>query len=155
MKKIMFVCTGNICRSPMCHYYLQKLVNESGLQNDFLISSCGTYANTGESSTINAIEAMKKYDVDLNMHRATNIDDIDIENYDLILSLTVSHKTTVLSLYPKLRGKVYTLREYVYTNDSYKNIDDPWGLSLNVYNECANEIVEALNILFDKLKEDV
>ena len=155
MKRIMFVCTGNICRSPMCHYYLQKLVNEADLQNKYLISSCGTYANTGESSTINAIETMKRFNVDLNMHRATNIDDIDIENYDLILCLTVSHKTTVLSLYPKLRGKVYTLREYVYPNDSYKNIDDPWGLSLNVYNECADEIVEALNILFNKLKEEV
>lgn len=155
MKKIMFVCTGNICRSPMCQYYLQKLVDEAGCQNEFLISSCGTYANTGESSTINAIEAMKEYNVDLNKHRAKNVEDIDIENYDLVLCLTLSHKMSVLGLYPKLRGKVFTLKEFVYPDDMYKNIDDPWGLSLNVYNECANEIVNALNILFERLKEEV
>lgn len=155
MKKIMFVCTGNICRSPMCEYYFQKLVNESGLENDFLISSCGTYANTGESSTINAIESMKKYGVDLNKHRAKNIDDIDIENYDLILCLTLSHKNAVLGLYPSLKGRVYTLKEYIHPNEKYKNIDDPWGFNLNVYNECANEIVNSLDELLKKIKEEV
>lgn len=155
MKKIMFVCTGNICRSPMGHYYLQKLVNDAGCENDFLISSCGTYANTGESSTINAIESMKVYNVDLNRHRATNINDTDIENYDLILCLTISHKATVLALYPKLKDKVFTLKEYSYPEETYKNIDDPWGLNLNVYNECAEEIVKAVDIAFKKMKEEV
>lgn len=155
MKKIMFVCTGNICRSPMAHYYLQKIVNNNKLQNNFLISSCGTFANTGESSTLNAISSMEKYGVNLNKHRATNIEDIDIENYDLILCLTLSHKMTVLQLYPKLKGKVYTLKEYINPNDSYKNIDDPWGLSINVYNDCAKEIVEAVDMLFDKIKKEV
>lgn len=155
MKKIMFVCTGNICRSPMGHYYLQKLVNDAGMENDYLISSCGTYANTGESSTINAIEAMKKYNVDLNNHRATNIADTDIEDYDLIICLTLTHKASVIEYSSKLKGKVYTLKEYSYPNDSYKNIDDPWGLNLNVYNDCAEEIVKAVDILFKKLKEEV
>ena len=106
MKKIMFVCTGNICRSPMGHYYLQKLVNDAGLENDYLISSCGTYANNGESSTINAIESMKKYGVDMNKHRATNIANTDIEDYDLVICLTLTHKASVLEYSPKLKGKV-------------------------------------------------
>lgn len=155
MKKIMFVCTGNICRSPMGHYYLQKLVNEAGLGNEYLISSCGTYANTGESSTINAIEAMKTYGVDLNKHRATNIADTDIEDYDLVICLTLTHKASVLGYSSKLKGKVYTLKEYSYPEDPYKNIDDPWGLNLNVYNDCAEEIVKAVDILFEKLEEEV
>ena len=155
MKKIMFVCTGNICRSPMGHYYLQKLVNEAGLENDYLISSCGTYANNGESSTINAIESMKKYGVDMNKHRATNIANTDIEDYDLVICLTLTHKASVLEYSPKLKGKVFTLKEYAYPEDSYKNIDDPWGLNINVYNDCAEEIVNSVDILFKKLKEEV
>ena len=155
MKKIMFVCTGNICRSPMCHYYLQKLVKDEGIEDKIIVSSCGTYANTGESSTMNAIEAMKKYGVDMNNHRATNIEDIDIENYDLILCLTLSHKSSVLEFCPQLKGRVFTLKEYCFPDDEYKNIDDPWGLSINVYNECSDEIVSAINVLFDKLKKEV
>jgi protein-tyrosine phosphatase len=139
----------------MCHYYLQKLVNDSDMNEKFIISSCGTYANTGESSTLNAIEAMKKYGVDLNTHRAINIEQIDIENYDLILCLTLSHKASVLEYCPNLKGKVYTLKEYVHPGDSYKNIDDPWGLNLNVYNQCAEEIVREVNALFDILKKEV
>ena len=65
MIKVMFVCTGNVCRSPMAHYYMQKKVKDLGLENEFLISSCGTYAVTGEHATDNAIVSMKEYDVNL------------------------------------------------------------------------------------------
>lgn len=155
MKKIMFVCTGNICRSPMCHYYLQKLIKENGLESEFYVDSCGTYANTGESSTLNAIESMKAYGVDLRKHRATNIEKSGMEEYDLVLCLTLSHKASVLEYCPKLRGKVYTLKEYTNPNDSYKNVDDPWGLSLHVYHECAEELVHLVDILFEILKKEV
>ena len=152
MKKIMFVCTGNICRSAMAHGYMQKKINDNYDNNNYLISSCGTYAITGDKSTNNAILAMKEYDVDLNNHRATNINDIDIENYDLVLCMTTTHKRTVQELYPKLKDKIYTLKEYVNNNIEYKDIDDPWGLNLEVYKSCAKEIVENVDKLIKKLE---
>lgn len=151
MKKIMFVCTGNICRSAMAHGYMQKKLNND-CNNNYLISSCGTYAVTGDKSTNNAILAMKDYGVNLNNHRATNINDIDIENYDLILCMTMSHKRNVQELYPKLKDKVYTLKEYVNNNIVYKDIDDPWGLNLSVYKTCAKEIVDNVDKLIEKLE---
>lgn len=152
MKKIMFVCTGNICRSAMAHGYMQKKVNDDYNNNKYLISSCGTYAINGDKSTNNAILAMKEYDVDLNNHRATNINDIDIENYDLILCMTTGHKRNVQELYPKLKDKVYTLKEYVNNNIEYKDIDDPWGLNLSVYRTCAKEIVDNVDKLIKKIE---
>ena len=95
MKKIMYICTGNICRSAMAHGYMQHIVNNSDEKNNYLISSCGIYAMTGDKSTNNAIQAMKEYNVDLENHRATNIRDIDIENYDLVLCMTTMHKINV------------------------------------------------------------
>ena len=151
MKKIMFVCTGNICRSAMAHWYMQFKLNSLN-SNDILVSSCGTNAMTGDRSTNNAICAMKEYNVDLENHKATNIQDIDIENYDLILCMTTEHKEIVKYFYPKLSEKVYTLKEYVDNNIEYKDIDDPWGLDLRVYQSCAKEIVQYVDKLIAKIK---
>lgn len=152
MKKIMFVCTGNICRSAMAHAYMQYKVNCGCNKDNFLISSCGTHAMTGDKSTKNAILAMKEYNVDLNNHRATNVRDIDIENYDIILCMTTSHKENIIYLYPKLKENVYTLKEYIDSSIEYKEIDDPWGFDINVYRNCAKEIVDNVEKLIKKIK---
>ena len=78
---------------------------------------------------------------------------IDIENYDIILCMTMQHKRNVLELFPKLFGKVFTLKEYVNSNEVYKDIDDPWGLNLQVYKDCAKVIVENIDKLILKLEE--
>ena len=152
MKKIMFVCTGNICRSAMGHHYMQKRLYDLKRENDIVVSSCGTSAVNGDVSTKNAILAMKKYGVDLSNHRATSIFDIDIINYDLILCMTEQHKYNVLAYFPKLKEKVFTLKEYVLGKD-IKNIDidDPWGYNLSIYKSCAKEIVDCVDKLLEKI----
>lgn len=152
MIKIMFVCTGNICRSPMAHYYMQKRVKDLKIENDFLISSCGVYAYNGEKATQNAILVMKEYNVDMENHRATNIADTNIEDYDYIITLTTRHKEQIKYHYPKLDNNIYTLREFVDENNVYQSIDDPWGLSYNVYKTCAKEIVDNIDKLIEKLR---
>lgn len=152
MIKIMFVCTGNICRSPMAHHYMQKRVKDLNIENEFLISSCGIYAFTGDKATQNAIFVMKEYNVDMEMHRATNIEDTNIQEYDYIITLTTRHKEQVRYFYPKLDNNIYTLREFVDNNETYKSIDDPWGLSISVYKDCAQEIVEKVDKVIEKLR---
>ena len=151
LKSIMFICTGNICRSPMAHAYTQKKLYDLNKENEYIISSCGTNAIHGQSATDNAIEAMKKYDIDLTRHRATSIEDSDILNYGLILVLTNSHKREVLQSYPSLSKNIFTLREYVNNEEKYKDIDDPWGLDINVYNATAKDIVENIDKLIEML----
>jgi len=152
MIKIMFVCSGNICRSPMAHYYMQKRVKDLKLEEKFLISSCGTFAYQGEKSTQNAVVAMKDYQVDLENHRATNIFDTNIVEYDYIITLTMSHKTQIEYNFPKLKDKVFTLKEFADEKVMYKDIDDPWGLNLEVYKSCAKEIVENVDKLINNIK---
>lgn len=150
MKKIVFICTGNICRSPMGHHYMQKRVIDKNICNNYLIDSCGTYASTGDRATKNAIEAMKKYDVNMQNHRAKHITEIDLNKYDLIVCLTQNHKTHIALLYPSIQDRVFTLKEYVNPESGYKDIDDPWGLSMQVYEQCASEIVEYVDKLIEK-----
>lgn len=69
--KIMFICTGNICRSAMAHWLLKKKLEQNNIQNVEVYSS-GIYALDGDSSTDEAIEVMEEYGVDLKKHRAIN-----------------------------------------------------------------------------------
>lgn len=146
--KIMFVCTGNTCRSAMAHHMLEKMVKE---KDNVEVYSCGIYADSGEPATYSAIDVMKEYGVDMNNHRARNIKETKIEQMDLILCATVSHKQLVLNMYPELIGKVYTLKEYVGIGKEGKNMDikDPWGCNIETYKQCAEEIKQCLEMLID------
>lgn len=151
--KIMFICTGNICRSAMAEGLMKKLIKENNI--DAEIYSCGTYAETGDYATYNAIDAMKQYDVNIEEHRATNIRDSKIKEMDLILCATQKHKQMVGYLYPDLKEKVYTMKEYaeIYNNGEELDISDPWGYDINVYYNCAIEIKKCLEEIVKKIKE--
>lgn len=147
LKSIMFICTGNVCRSPMAHAYLQKKIYDLNKENEYIISSCGTQAVQGQSATDNAIKSMEKYGINLMKHRATNIENSDILNYDLIFALTKNHKKQILEIYPSIKDKVFVLKEYINKEEKYIDIDDPWGLDINVYDATAKDIVENVDKL--------
>lgn len=142
--KIMFICTGNICRSAMAEGMMKKLIKENNI--DAEVYSCGIYAETGNGPTYNAQEAASEYGVDISNHRATNIRDSKIEEMDIILCATISHKQSVLYLHPELEGKVFTMKEYAKLDKNGQDMDikDPWGYDEFVYRKCASEIEECL-----------
>ena len=113
MKSVMFVCTGNICRSAMAHHYLQKRLYDLNREEEIAVSSCGTSVWYGERPTREGIAVMDKYDVDLRRHLPTSMYDADLENTDLILCMTQDHKESSIAAFPKYKDKVFTLREYV------------------------------------------
>lgn len=152
--KIMFICTGNICRSAMAHWLMKKKIEDLGIKNVEIYSS-GIYAQDGETSTYEAKTVMEEYDVDLSKHKATNIKNSNINEMDLILCATKSHKYAVIDIFPKLKEKTYTMKEYVNYNRQYHdNIDikDPWGYDIETYRSCAAEIDEVLNLLIKNIK---
>lgn len=149
---IMFVCTGNICRSAMAEGILKKVLKEYNI--DANVYSCGIYAETGDWATYNAIETVKEYDVDLTNHRATNIRESKINDMDIILCATENHKKSVVFLYPKLKDKVFTMKEYAGIDKDGQDMDikDPWGYDMNVYINCGNEICKCIDKIVEKLK---
>ena len=151
--KIMFICTGNICRSAMAHKLMEKKIKDNDLKN-IEVYSCGIFAENGDAPTYNAIEVTKEYDVDLKEHKATNIRDSKIEEMDLILCPTISHKYFVMQMYPNLKDKTYTLKEYVNKNKEDKDLDirDPWGYDIEIYRFCIAEIDKLLDELIEKIK---
>lgn len=152
--KIMFICTGNICRSAMAHYLAEKKAEELG-KKEIEIYSCGVYAMDGDIAPYEERMIMKEeYDIDISTHRATNIRNSNIKEMDLILCATISHKNEVIERYPEQKEKVFTMKEYVnykreYHNDT--NIKDPWGYDIDTYRSCVAEIEECVDLLFQKL----
>lgn len=148
MQKIMFICTGNICRSAMAEGIMKKKVEDQGI--DVKVYSCGVYAEDGDGATYNACEAAKEYDVDITQHKATNIRNSNIQDMDIILCATKGHKRLVLQLYPNLSNKVFTMKEFA--NGKEEDISDPWGYDMSTYTRCAEEIVQAIDKTIEKIK---
>lgn len=148
--KIMFICTGNICRSAMAHHLLEKKLEEiAGFHCE--VFSCGIFAQPGEEPTHYACEVMKKYHVTMENHKACPIEDSCIEKMDLILCATNSHKEMVKQMYPNLIDKIYTMKEYAgYPKEDW-DIDDPWGYDKKVYQNCLSQINYILNKLLEKI----
>ena len=152
--KIMFICTGNICRSAMAQWLLKQKLDDKEIKN-VEVYSCGVYAQDGDIPTWEAKRVMMdEYSIDMNKHRATNIVNSNIKEMDLILCATSRHKRDVLRIYPELEGKVFTMKEYVgYDREYHDKIDikDPWGYDIETYRSCIAEIDECLELLIKKI----
>lgn len=141
---VLFICTGNTCRSPMAASLFNKIAVERNM--DVRIESAGLFANEGESASPEAIIAMKKYDVDLLSHHSQMVDTELIEKSDLILTMTAAHKIVMLSSAP---DKTYTLCEYAEVDG---DIEDPYGGDVEDYEICAEELYNALIKVADKIE---
>ena len=142
---ILFVCTGNTCRSPMAAGLFNKIAIEKNL--DVRIESAGLFANEGEGASTEAIIAMKKYDIDLMGHHSQAINSELLEKSDLIFAMTAAHK---MVLSPSAPDKTYTLCEFAGIDG---DIDDPFGGDVEEYEECAEEIYNALLKVAEKIAD--
>lgn len=141
---ILFVCTGNTCRSPMAAGLMNKIAMERDL--DVRIESAGIFANEGENASSEAIVVMRKYGVDLTGHHAQPINEELIEKSDLILTMTPAHKLIFESV---AADKTYTLCEYAGLD---YDIADPYGGSVEDYEKTAKQIEEAVLRVADKIQ---
>lgn len=140
---ILFVCTGNTCRSPMAAALFNKIAIERRL--DVRIESAGIFAADGDPASAEAVIAMKKYDIDLLSHHAQSINTELVEKSDLILTMTAAHKLVLEKSAP---GKVFTICEYA---DIDGDIPDPFGGDVAEYEECAARLYGALEKCADRL----
>lgn len=151
IKKVMFICTGNTCRSVMAEGLLKKMLQDRGI-TDVEVYSAGLHASTGEYSTDEAIQVMQEeYDVNILNHQSVNVKNSNIKEMDLILCATHAQLTTLEYMYPEIDHKIFTIKEYAYGPDvKEKDIADPWGYPIEVYRKCAKEIYEALEKIIEK-----
>lgn len=148
MKKILFICTGNTCRSPMAHALFNHYLNS---KDEYLAVSAGIMAETGDRASEYAILALKNYGIDLSHHRARSLEYGLLKDAHLVLCMTKSHKEALISLFPPMADKIFTLSEYGGILD-FGDIGDPYGRSLKCYEETADQIKTALVKVLERLK---
>jgi RpiB/LacA/LacB family sugar-phosphate isomerase len=151
MKTILFLCTGNVCRSPMAEGLFRHAVKGRG---EFRILSAGLGAIDGEPPTHHSVQAMKEIGLDISKQRSSALTAEMVRSADLILGMTHSHVDTVLLLYPSAAEKTFLLREFDDTLEPYeKDISDPIGSSYYVYVDCRDQIEQGIVTLLKFMEQ--
>ena len=140
MKKLIFVCTGNTCRSPMAEGLLKALL---GPECGWEISSAGVCAGNGFPASSNSVAAMREKGIDIAGHRSTHLSIEQIETADLLVTMTRGHRDAIVAIAPQSEGKVFLLKSFGIAQ-SPTDIYDPVGEALEVYRRVRDEIDAAL-----------
>ena len=144
--KIMFVCTGNTCRSPMAEAIAKSVFPED--KYEIISRGISVYANAPAST--NAQQAVKNAGLDLSEHVSKQISEEDIKTSDVIFTMTNAHKQMLMNVCAKYGKPIFSLAEFA---GSTEEISDPYGGSLEVYENCFRQIAGYVNMAAEIIKE--
>src|SRR5467141_2912748 len=147
---VLFVCTGNICRSPLASSLLERALKERGL--DLTVSSAGTGAWDGAPASEGAYLVGLERGLDLSGHRARLLTRELVDQADLILTMARHHRARVDELGGE--GRVFVLGEYAGREGDSAEISDPFGGDLDVYRDTCVELEALLQTAVERIVKE-
>lgn len=156
MYKVLFVCSGNTCRSPLAEALLKKAVSEDPqLKDQVVVSSCGTTTHEKDFVNFKAVEAGKKLGVNLEGFQSRQFTPDGAEKFDAIIGMTTAHRDIIAERFPELADKTYAIYEYTTGERDCMNVKDPYGCDEEVYDRVAKELESLVSLMLPVIKENL
>ena len=149
MPHILFVCTANICRSPVATGVLRDRLQRKGMES-WTVVSAGTWALHARPAASNSVLVLADQGIDISQHQARMVGKKLLAEADLVLCMEIGHVEALRAEFPQAAGKIYLLSEMV---GKHYSIADPYGGSLAQYRHMADEITTIIDEGFERIVE--